>query len=119
MIKALRINVGVKDIIPRRSPMKPDNLLANEISACRERYKGDLLISVALTDEQWASVEDALRSPARDAVLEIPLKPDLEWLRKVAALCPNMDGTEDMVGVVRGIHGAISAILPRGFASRT
>ncbi len=44
--------------------------------------------------------------------MNVPNKPDLEWLRKVAALCPNMDGTEDMLGIVRGVHGAMLATAP-------
>ena len=38
--------------------------LANEIAACRKNYAGDLLIHVQLTDEQWATVEAALRANA-------------------------------------------------------
>jgi hypothetical protein len=56
--------------------------LADEIAAYRRRYKGDMLVSVPLTDEQWASVEGALRraEPATEAVLK-----EVEHLYSVAA----------------------------------
>jgi hypothetical protein len=61
--------------------------------------------------ERTIELERQLAAPSSER-FGIPAEPDFDWLRKVSALVPNLDGTDSMDQVVKAVHGAMLAVAP-------